>query len=70
MTTAEYDKERGHVVLRMTPETARNIEMLCRNRLKENEQDIKDYPDLPMQMAASTYEGYESTRSAIRELLS
>ena len=67
MTTAAIKDDR--IELRMTFEAALNVVSLCRERLRENDQHVIDSPDLPMEMPASTRQGYEITIEAIEDLL-
>ncbi len=69
MTTATLDKKAGLIELRMTFETAMNIRGLCRDRLRDNDKLVEEFPDLPMAMEASTRGGYETTIKAIEEVL-
>ena len=57
------------IELRMTFETAFNIRSLCEARLRENDQHVIDHPDLPMEMPASTRQGYESVIEAVESTL-
>ncbi len=67
MTTAAIKDDR--IELRMTFEAALNIATLCRDRLRENDADVLLHPDLPMEMPASTRQGYESVIEAVEDLL-
>lgn len=67
MTTATIKDDQ--VELRMTFETASNITALVRDRLRENDQLVIDFPNLPMEMPDSTRRGYETLIEAVESTL-
>ncbi len=66
-TTATLKDDR--VELRMTFETALNIQSLCRDRLREDRLAQIEFPNLPVKMEHSTETGYTSTITAIEDAL-
>lgn len=59
----------GKVTVTMSYETALNIRGLVKDRLRQNDQAVRDNPDLPVDMPPSTRDGYESFLAQVQEHL-